>query len=237
MPLPMKKILIVEDDVNLGLPLTGALEMQEYKVSYLSNGDKALNEFRNFKPDLVILDIALNGKLDGFDIAKRIRIESKVPILFTTSRDGNEDLKTGFSIANTDYVRKPYRLMEVMLRIENLLSKQEEVLTTQEIITKKKDVFQIGNYSFTPCEHLLLYECEKIHLNNYESVVLNMLCKNKNQYLSRNTIIEEVWKVDDSNLKDASLSNTVSNLRKHLSKDDSISIDSKIKLGIQLKIK
>ena len=226
----MKKILIIEDDVNLGLPLTGALEMQEYKVSYLSNGDKALIEFRNFKPDLVILDIALNGKLDGFDIAKRIRIESIVPILFTSSRDGNEDLKIGFSIANTDYVRKPYRLMEVMLRIENLLSRQKD-------ISKKKDVFEIGNYSFTPCEHLLQYECEKIHLNNYESAVLSMLFKNKNLYLSRKTIIEEVWRVDDSNLKDGSLNNTVSNLRKHLSKDDSISIDSRIRLGIQLEIK
>ena len=233
----MKKILIIEDDVNLGLPLTGALEMQEYKVSYLSNGDKALFEFRNFKPDLVILDVALNGKLDGFDIAKRIRIESIVPILFTTSCDGNEDLKTGFSIANTDYVRKPYRLMEVMLRIENLLSRQEEVLTKQEVVSKQKDVFQIGNYSFTPCEQLLQYECEKIHLNNYESAVLSMLFKNKNLYLSRKTIIEEVWRVDDSNLKDGSLNNTVSNLRKHLSKDDSISIDSRIRLGIQLEIK
>ena len=233
----MKKILLIEDDVNLGLPLTGALEMQDYKVSYLSNDEHALKEFRKFRPDLVLLDIALNGKLDGFDIAKLIRLESDIPILFTTSRDGNDDFKTGFSIANTDYVRKPYRLMEVNLRIEKLLSRQKEVLTKQEVISKKKDVFQIGNYSFLPFEQLLQYEAEKIHLNNYESAVLCMLCRNMNVFVSRKEIIEEVWNVDDPSMKDGSLNNILSILRKHLSKDDSISIESIIKLGIKLEIK
>jgi len=226
----MKKILIVEDDVNLGLPLTGALEMHNYKVSYLINGENAMEEFRNFNPDLVILDVILNGESDGFDIAKLIRRESDVPILFTTSRDGNEDFEMGFSIENTDYVRKPYRLMEVTLRIENLLYKQENG-------TQKKDLYQIGNIRFFPGEQLLLYESEKIHLNNYESAVLALLCKNRNVFVSRQKIIEDVWKVKESGLKERSLNNMLTNLRKYLSRDSRILMESIIKLGIRLTVK
>ena len=225
----MKRILIVEDDVNLGIPLTGALEMQDYKVSYHSNGEGIMEEFKKFKPDLVILDVILNGELDGFDIAKLIRLESNVPILFTTSRDGNEDFKTGFSINNTDYVRKPYRLMEVTLRIENLISKQEKG-------TKKTDLFQIGKFSFSPDEQLLEFETEKIHLNNYESAVFDLLCENMNAFVSRKKIIENVWNEKETSLKEGSLNNILTKLRKYLMSDTHIIMESKMKLGVKLTI-
>jgi DNA-binding response OmpR family regulator len=225
----MKRILIVEDDVNLGLPLTGALEMQNYKVSYLTNGAGAVDEFKRFKPDLAILDVILNGALDGFDIAKLIRIESNIPILFTTSRDGNEDFKTGFSIDNTDYVRKPYRLMEVTLRIENLITKQVKE-------TKKTDLFQIGNFSFFPDEQSLQYNLEKIHLNNYESEVMALLCKNMNVFVPRKKIIESIWNVKETSLKEGSLNNILTKLRKYLDPDAHVILESKIKLGVKLTI-
>ena len=223
----MKRILIVEDDVNLGTPLASALEMHDFKVLYLTNGDKIIEKLLQFEPDIVILDVMLNGTLDGFEIAKLIREENNSPILFTTSRDGNEDLKTGFSIENSDYVRKPYRLMEVILRIENLLSKHENE-------TKNKDLFQIGNFSFFPGEQSLKYELEKIHLNNYESAVLALLCKNMNDFVSRKKIIETVWSVKDSSLKEGSLNNILTKLRKYLQTDARVLMESKIKLGVRL---
>ena len=120
----MKKILIVEDDLNLGTTLTGVLESQSYKVHYLSSGKTVLNDLQKFEPDLIILDVMLDEELDGFDISKQIRSISKTPVLFTTSRDGNDDFITGFSIDNSDYVRKPYKVMEVLKRIEKMLDIQ-----------------------------------------------------------------------------------------------------------------
>ena len=222
----MKKILIVEDDVNLGTPLAGALEMQNYQVEYLTNDEQVMERFQKFQPDIVILDIMLNGILDGFEIAKLIRNKNNTPILFTTSRDGNEDFKTGLSIENTDYVRKPYKLMEVMMRLDNLLS----------LNVKTHEPIHIGHFSFLPDEQSLKFEFEKIHLNYYESEVLALLCRNKNNFVSRNKIIEIVWNEKDANLKEQSLNNTLSKLRKYLSPDANVTLESKLKLGVRLTV-
>lgn len=223
----MKRVLIVEDDVNLGTTLAGALETLDYKVLYLTCGDGVMDEYRCFNPELVILDVMLNSNLDGFEIAKLIRLENNVPILFTTSRDGNEDLKTGLSIENSDYVRKPYKLMEVTLRMKNLLSLNKE-------IAKKNEAICIGHFSFFPEEHSLRYECEKINLNNYESAVLALLCKNTDKYLSREDIIKSVWNENNSKLKDGSLNNTITRLRKYLNQDKKVILESRINLGVRL---
>jgi len=226
----MYKILLIEDDVNMGLPLTGALEMQDYKVLYLTNGDKALETFLQFKPDIVILDVILNGPLDGFEIGKLIRNQNNTPILFTTSRDGNEDFQSGFSIGNTDYVRKPYRLMEVMLRINNLLSNNPN-------FTRIKDTFQIGLFSFVPNEQSLRYDNEEIHLNNYESAVLTLLYNNMDVFVSKENIIESVWHEKQPKLKEGSLNNILTNLRKILTKDENIVLVTRINLGVKLTLK
>jgi DNA-binding response OmpR family regulator len=225
----MKRILIVEDDVNLGTTLADVLEMHDFKVLYLTNGDQILEKVKHFKPDIVILDVMLNGTLNGFEIAKLIRKENNSPILFTTSRDGNEDLKTGFSIENTDYIRKPYRLIEVTLRINNLLSLYEKT-------TKKIEPIPIGHFSFFPKEHSLKFEYDKIHLNNYESAVLVFLCQNKNNFIRRDKIIEAVWNEKDYSLKEGSLNNIITRLRKNLNQDTDVTLESKIKLGVRLTI-
>jgi two-component system response regulator MtrA len=222
----MKRILIVEDDVNLGTPLAGALQMQDFEVEYLTNDEQVMEKFHDFKPDIVILDVMLNGILDGFEIGKLIRRESNTPILFTTSRDGNEDFKTGLSIENSDYVRKPYKLMEVTMRLNNLLSLNE----------KTHEPIHIGNFSFLPEEQSLKFEYEKIHLNNYETAVLALLCKNTNNFVGRDKIIETVWNEKDPNLKEASLNNILTKLRKNLSQDANVTLETKIKLGVRLTV-
>lgn len=225
----MKKILIIEDDINLGTTLTGALEMQEYKVEYLSNAVNALDLFGKFQPDIVILDVMLNDLLDGFEIGRLIREISNVPILFTTSRDGNDDLKTGLGMINSDYIRKPYRLMEVTLRIDNLLKRFS---STQ----LKSETIQIGQFSFFLDERALKYECDKIQLNNYETAVLSLLCNNKNTFISREQIIKTVWNEENTKIKQGSLNNTLTRLRKYLSRDTRIELESRINFGVMLKI-
>jgi len=225
----MKRVLIVEDDVNLGTTLTGALEMQDFQVRYLTSGDTVMEELTVFRPDILLLDVILNGKLDGFEIAKQVRENHNVPIIFTTSCDGNEDLKKGFSIENTDYIRKPYRLMEILLRVNNLLSKQMQAGINN-------NAYKIGNYCFCPAEQTLKSGCKEKHLNNYESGVLTLLCKNMETFISKKNIIELVWHEKDTIIKEGSLNNVLSNLRKQFNEDDRITLEGRIKLGVKLSI-
>ena len=224
----MKKILILEDDLNLGTTLADALEMQGFNVLYLSTVEGVMSKFNDFQPDMAILDVMLNGSEDGFEIAKIIREGNNTPILFTTSLDGQEDFKKGFSINNSDYVRKPYRLMEIILRMKKLLS-IPKIIDSQE-------KFQFGNYSFFPVEQLLKFDSDRINLDKRESTLLNLLCKNTNTFISRNIIIESIWNEKESKTKEASLNNVITNLRKHLQQDNRVILESRIGLGVRLLI-
>ena len=218
--------MIIEDDVNLGTTLQGALEMQDYKVSYLTCGDYALTEINSFEPDIIILDVMLNGALDGFELARKIRFERETPILFTTSGDSTEDLKEGFEVRNSDYVRKPYKFVEVTLRMANLLSGKNETSGPKET--------RIGSFFFNHQEQSLKYEAEKINLSASEAAVLNLLCQNTGDFIKRTDIVKSVWNEDDFRMKEATLNNIVSALRKYLSQDRRIILESRIGLGVRL---
>lgn len=222
----MKKIMVVEDDVNLGTALVGFLEMQRFEVLYISNGDMAVNEFQQFNPDLVTLDVMLNCSIDGFGIAKQLRKFSNVPIIFTTSRDGNEDYETGFGVENSDYVRKPYRLVELMLRLNKMIE--------AERVPVPDNQYRIGRFKFFPDEQSLKFDKGDIHLNHLDSVVLALLCRNKGNFLTREDIIKIVWQVNETNLKEAALYNSISRLKKYLYNDEFVRIENKIRLGIRL---
>lgn len=225
----MKKILVVEDDLNLGTALVGFLEMQKYEVLYVSNGDEAISEFQRFAPDLVTLDVMLNCSIDGFGIAKQIRKFSNTPIIFTTSRDGNEDYETGFGIENSDYVRKPYRLVELMLRINKMV--EAEMISSSAVDNQ----FRIGRFKFYPDEQSLKFDKGDIHLNHLDTVVLALLCRNKGNFMTREEIIKIVWQVNEPALKEAALYNSISRLKKYLYNDDQVKIENKIRLGIRLR--
>ncbi|GAB1416764.1 response regulator transcription factor [Paludibacter sp.] len=226
----MKKILVIEDDINLGTALVGFLEMQKYEVRYVSNGDEAISEFQEFNPDLITLDVMLNCSVDGFEIAKQLRKFSDIPIIFTTSRDANEDYETGFSIENSDYVRKPYRLVELMLRINKMIEADRH---TSSVVEDPQ--FRIGRFKFFPEEQSLKFDKGDIHLNHLDSTVLALLCRNKGTFMSREEIIRIVWQVEETHLKEAALYNSISRLKKYLYNDDQVKIENKIRLGIRLR--
>lgn len=223
----MKKALILEDDINLGTTLAGALEMHDYKVLYLTCIENAMNEIRLFSPDIIILDVMLNGSIDGFELAKQIRLEKDTPILFTTSRDGSNDILEGFSIRNTDYIRKPYKHIEVTLRMNNLLASQNKVVCDATSI-------QIGSFCFNPNEQSLKFELDKIQLSSSETSLMKLLCDNIGKFVKRDVIVKAIWNEDDSKLKESTLNNIISNLRKYLRKDDTIMLESRLGMGIRL---
>ena len=225
----MKKILVVEDDLNLGTALVGFLETQKHEVNYVNNGDEAVSEFQRFQPDLVTLDVVLNCSVDGFEIAKQIRKISDVPIIFTTSRDGNEDYETGFGITNSDYVRKPYRLVELLLRINKMI--EVEMLSS----AAADNHFRIGRFQFFPEEQSLKFNKGDIHLSPLDTTVLALLCRNKGKFIPREDVIRLAWQVEDTESKETALYNSISRLKKYLYNDEHVRIENKIRLGIRIR--
>ncbi len=225
----MKKILVVEDDLNLGTALVEFLEMQKHEVNYVNNGDEAVSEFQRFQPDLVTLDVVLNCSVDGFEIAKQIRKISDVPIIFTTSRDGNEDYETGFGITNSDYVRKPYRLVELLLRINKMI--EVEMLSS----AAADNHFRIGRFQFFPEEQSLKFNKGDIHLSPLDTTVLALLCRNKGKFIPREDVIRLAWQVEDTESKETALYNSISRLKKYLYNDEHVRIENKIRLGIRIR--
>lgn len=225
----MKKVLIVEDDINLGTPLAGVLEGQGFMVEYLIEGDGVIETVKDFNPDIILMDVMLEGKQDGFELGRLIRADHNIPIIFTTSRDGNDDLKAGFSIDNTDYVRKPYRLMEVMVRIDSML-------TRQNIQIIHDNAYQIGKLTFFPGEQSLKISCDNIRITKNETAVLIVLCKNMGSYVSKKNIVNTVWNERDSSQKEGSLNTILYNLRKYFENDPHVNIESRMKLGVKLTV-
>ena len=230
----MKKVLLVEDDDNLSFMITDGLEEEGFEVLSFQEGPGALNALSEFMPDIVLLDVNLKGNLNGFETAEKIRNKSKIlPVLFITSRNQLEDMRQGFSIGNMDYLKKPFGMGELLLRVNELLIKNQSESNTPE----ETDEISIGNYFFSPSKLCLRFEEEEIPLRKTECGVLKILCQHKDQILTKNEILEQVWCVEDVKSKEASLDNVLHSLRCKLNKDTTIAIITIPRTGYQLKIK
>ena len=226
----MKKVLIVEDDINLGTTMAGSLEIKNMNVYYSDGKGSVFEIFEHFQPEIVLLDVLMGGKKAGFEIAGKIRAKYLTPIIFITSLDTPEDLSKAFSFENTDYINKPFNMMEVFLRINKLLSHQSRFNVVE-------NYYQLGDFAFYPEEHVLKKEDKRVHLNNLETAVLAVLCKNINMQISRSEIIAEVWGIEDCKIKEASLNNILCSLRKRFAEEPRIKIESLMKLGVKLTMK
>jgi DNA-binding response OmpR family regulator len=223
----MKKVLIVEDDINLGTTIAGSLEIKKMNVCYSDGQGNVLDIFEQFQPNIVLLDVLMDGKKAGFEIARKIRLKYLTPIIFITALDAPEDLKKAFSFENIDFINKPFNIMEVLLRINKLLSHQCRFNVVENF-------YQLGSFSFYPDEHALKKENVNVHLNNCETAVLTVLCQHINLHVSRIEIISIVWGVEDWKVKEGSLNNIISSLRKRFAEEPGVKIESVIKLGVRL---
>lgn len=223
---PGKKVLIIEDDQDLGTMLANTLELQQYNVRYLTSGIKALNEVNIFQPDIILLDVLLGEDLNGFQISRIIRKTNQVPVIFATGCSGNDDIIQAFNIGNSDYIFKPYRIIEILVRISNLLSKNE---------SHKSAIYQSEIHTFDYENQILISGSNQKRLNHYESEVLKLLCENSGTFIERGHIIKRIWKVADVKSKEASLNNVLSLLRRYLQNDMNICIESKIHYGVRIR--
>lgn len=223
------KILLVEDDTNLGFLLLEFLESNGFDVKLYRDGISGYNGFSS-QFDFCILDVML-PKMDGFTLAEKIREgNKKVPIIFLTARSMKEDKIRGFKIGIDDYVTKPFDEDELLFRIESILNRVNPNQTVVE-----KEIYQLGEYSFDVNNQELKIGSESKRLTSKESKILSILAKSKNNIVSRDFIMQEVWGETDYFIG-RSLDVFISKIRRHLQSEPRIKIETIPTVGVVLNL-
>jgi DNA-binding response OmpR family regulator len=223
----MKKILLAEDDEDLAGVLKQYMEFKGYNVTYCKDGEEALGLLKNEHFDLCVLDVMM-PKMDGFTLAGKIN--SDVPFIFLTARKMKEDKIKGLKLGADDYIVKPFEADEMVLRINNILKRSNKKSNEDEA-----EQFKIGNYLFNTKRLELQIDDHKQQLTIKEAALISFLFKNKNKLLTREEILRAIWDNDDF-FSGRSMDVYISRLRKYLSKDKRIAIESIRHLGLEFKI-
>lgn len=225
------KILLVEDDTNLGFVLNDYLSMSNYEPTLARDGNEGLEAFKSGNYDLCILDVMLPYK-DGFTLAEDIRkIEPNVPIIFLTAKTMEKDKIQGFKAGGDDYITKPFSTEELSLRIEAILRRSKYAI----IKNNKSTEFEIGKYKFDYSNYILYCPNGERRLTKKEAEVLRLLCLNKNQIVKREVALKNIWG-DDDYFMGRSMDVYITKLRKFLRDDDKVSIVNIPRTGFKLAV-
>ncbi|NQX86748.1 MAG: response regulator transcription factor [Flavobacteriaceae bacterium] len=209
-------ILLAEDEPALAQIIKESLETRNFKVLLCENGEKAFEVYTSHKPQILVLDVMMPKK-DGFTLAKEIRLEDEhIPIIFLTAKSQTQDVLEGFTIGGNDYLKKPFSMEELIVRIHNLLDRTK--------IQKTAEICSIGNFIFNfPKQTLQYKDEEKIQLTHREAHLLFHLFKNRNNVLERSIILRKLWGNDDF-FTARSMDVYITKLRKKLKQDHNIQI-------------
>ena len=212
-------ILLVEDDPNLGLVLQEYLQLKGgYQVTLCKDGEEGLKAFYQSEFNLCIFDVMMPKK-DGFTLGREIRsINNEIPIIYATAKSMMEDKTEGFQLGADDYITKPFRIEELLLRIQAILKR-----VNMENSSKDERVFEIGEYSFDILTQTLSRSNQTIKISGKEAELLKLLCLRKNQILTREEALLKIWK-DDSYFNGRSMDVYLSKIRKYLKEDPKIEI-------------
>lgn len=224
------RILLVEDDENLGFVVNDLLEIEGYEVRWAKDGEEGAKKFHDFQPHLSVLDIMLPKK-DGYTLGEELKVSNPLaPIIFLTARAMETDRVKGFQAGADDYITKPFSNQEFLLRVKAILARCYPSSSTQV-----KNEFAIGRFTFEPLNLTLKVEGESKQLTQKESDVLKLLCQNMNDTVKRELILSTVWGNADY-FTGRSLDVFISKLRKYLKADESIQIENVHGVGFRLKI-
>lgn len=219
------KILYAEDDEILAFLTVDNLEQQGYDVVHCADGKLCLEQFRQQRFDLCILDIML-PKMDGFDLAAAIRkADTEIPLLFLSAKTLKEDRLKGLRLGADDYLVKPFSIEELVLKIEVFLKRSMKKIN-------KNTLYEIGSYQFDSRNMLIFNEKEKIALTQRESELLKLFIDNKNRVLKREEILKSLWG-DDDYFMGRSLDVFISRLRKILANETGIVIENLHGIGFR----
>ncbi len=217
----MKKILLVEDDPNLGMLLQDYLQLKgNFEVSLSRDGEDGLRAFSKDTFDICILDVMMPKK-DGFTLGRDIRkINPGIPIIFATAKSMMEDKAEAFSLGGDDYITKPFRIEELLLRINALLKR---TLATEKPIENLPKSFDIGKYQFDYTAQLISKNGIQQKVSTKEAELLRLLCLKKNEVLTREEALLSIWH-DDNYFNGRSMDVFLSKLRKFLRDDSNVEI-------------
>jgi DNA-binding response OmpR family regulator len=212
------RILLAEDDSNLGVLLKNYLIAKNFETKLFINGILALEAFSREQFNLCILDIMM-PEMDGLTLAKEIRrIDPAIPIIFLTAKSLKEDILEGFRTGADDYITKPFSMEELLYRIQAIFKRTANIVTI-----KKEDQYIIGNYTFDPLKQFLSFGDQSVKLTTKESELLELLCQHGNEILERNFALKSIW-IDDNYFNARSMDVYITRLRKYLKKDPAVKI-------------
>lgn len=224
------KILYVEDEPFLGKIVKETLEMRDFNVRMVSDGDRVMAEMEAFSPDLVILDVMLPHK-DGFELGAAIRkMNARMPIIFVTAKVQTEDVLKGFQSGGNDYLRKPFSMEELIARINNLL---EMAGQSPETTPVNQDIILLGQYAFDARKYELRFRDKVQKLSHREAELLKILTEKLNFPVERKYILQKIWG-DDSFFNSRNLDVYIAHLREYLREDPDVQIITLKGVGYQI---
>ena len=209
------KLLLAEDEIALGQIIKEGLESRNFEVIYCKNGEEAFDAYQTNQPDLIILDVMM-PKLDGFSVAKKIRdLDNRTPIIFLTAKSQAQDVVDGFENGGNDYIRKPFSMKELIVRINALMDRVQ--------VNRADEDIELGLYRFNNIRQTLIINDSEQTLTYRESQLLFHLSEKRNSVLDRMIILKKLWGEDDF-FTARSMDVFITRLRKKLKKDPNIQI-------------
>lgn len=211
--------MYVEDEPFLGRIVKESLESRSFQVRMIRDGAQALQAYRDFQPHACVLDVMLPNR-DGFSIGQDIREENpQVPIMFLTAKNQTEDVLEGFRSGGNDYLRKPFSMEELIVRLQNLLQLSRQGPPPPA----PNQSIEIGRYTFLPNKYELHFDREARTLSHRETELLRILANHQNRIVQRKYILQEIWG-DDSFFNSRNLDVYITKMRDYLKQDPSLRI-------------
>ncbi|MDE6536799.1 MAG: response regulator transcription factor [Muribaculaceae bacterium] len=222
------KILLVEDDSTLSLIVEDALIREGFDVVCASNGEKGLELFRETNPEIIVADVMM-PKMDGFEMVRLIRqVAPAVPVLFLTARTALDDVVKGFEIGANDYIRKPFQILELLVRIRALLKRSSQGAAEESRLS-------LGDCSLDFASQRIKIGKETIELSHTEAVIIDELFRHPNEVVEAKTLMYRIWQNDDYNNLNR-LHGFIHKIRKYLSKSSSLQLINIRGIGYKLAI-
>lgn len=225
------KILLVEDDFNLGIVIQDFLSLEGYSVHLCRDGKEGLQKFNKNEYDVCLLDVMLPEK-DGYEIAKDIRkVNKEIPIIFLTAKSNPEDKVKGFKAGGDDYITKPFNREEFLLRIKAILRRANNDFEDDE----NEGLIKLNSFELDFRNLKLSHPKEDKKLTKRETAILKLLCENRNKVIERSLVLNLIWG-DDNYFNGRSLDVFITKLRKYLAHDETISINNIHGVGFKLEL-
>ena len=224
------KVLLVEDEQTLAMIIKDTLEGQGFLIQTAADGEEGLRLFFDLRPDVLVADVMM-PRMDGFEMVRRIRqTDRRTPVLFLTARSAVNDVVEGFELGANDYLKKPFGMQELIVRIKALMGR---ACTYTQPAENEQTFYEIGRYQLDTRRQLLLHESLKQELSHREAEILRRLCQNRNCVVSMRDILLDLWG-DDSFFNQRSLHVFITKLRHKLSRDERIRIVNVRSIGYKL---